>query len=106
MTVRAPRKDRKASDAAIVKLNAVGLSSRTIAKMLGIHPTTISNRLKKLNISAIDTRRSFMEDVINSLAPAQKNWLVEQVGPHNTILQYVTSLIVSDFINKTQGTKE
>lgn len=100
---RQPRSDKKGSDAAIVKLNAVGLSSRTIASMRGIHPTTVSNRLKALGIEAFDSRRSFMEDIIRSLTPAQRNWLVNQVGPHLTIRQYISSLIVQDFIQKTEG---
>lgn len=102
---RAPRANRKGSDEAILKLNAVGLSSRTIAAMQKIHPTTVSNRLKALGVEACDTRRSFMEDVINALTPKQKNWLVEQVGPHNSIYNYVSSLIVKDFLQKTQGNK-
>ena len=36
------RVNRKATDEDIIKMNAVGLSLATIAKTLGIHPTTVN----------------------------------------------------------------
>lgn len=95
------RANRKASDEDIIRLNSVGLSLSTIAKMLDCHPTTITLRLKALNIPPADTRRTFMEDVFLSLSPQQQKWISEQLGPHISIKDFVRSLLVKEFITKT-----
>ena len=58
------RSNRKATDEDIIRMNAVGLSLATIAKTLGVHPTTVTLRLRSLNIEPADTRRTFMENVL------------------------------------------
>jgi hypothetical protein len=95
------RANRKATDADIIRLNSVGLSLSTIAKHLDCHPTTITLRLKALNIAPADTRRTFMEDVFLSLSPQQQNWLADQLGPHISIKDFVRNLLVKEFLNKS-----
>ena len=92
------RWNRKASDADIIRLNSLGMSLGTIAKTLGTHPTTITLRLKSLGIRPSDTRRTFMEDVISSFSSQQSDWLVDQLGPHISIKDYVKSLLVKEFV--------
>lgn len=95
----ANRPNRKASDQDIIRLNSVGLSLSTIAKILNVHPTTVTLRLKSLNIEPADTRRAFMEDVVKTMSEAQAEWLADQLGPHLSIKDFVTSLIVDKYVS-------
>lgn len=97
----ANRPNRKASDEDIIRMNSVGLSLATIARELGVHQTTVAIRLQSLNIAPVDTRRSFMEDVLKTLTPSQQGWLVDQLGPHINIKDLVRNLIVKEYISKT-----
>jgi hypothetical protein len=94
------RVNRKASDADIIKLNSVGLSLNTIADTLEVHPTTITLRLKALNIDPADTRRSFMEDIYTSLSKPQQKWLISQLGPHISIKDFIKNMLVERFISQ------
>jgi hypothetical protein len=95
----ANRPNRKASDADIIRLNSVGLSLSTIGKQLGCHPTTITLRLKQLGVEPADTRRAFMESIHESLAPAQQEWLAEQLGPKISIRDFVHNLLVEKYLS-------
>jgi hypothetical protein len=97
---RVNRPNRKASDEDLIKLNSVGLSLGTIANHLGVHPTTVTLRLKGLGVLPADTRRTFMEDIFMGLSESQQHWLAEQLGAHTPIKDYVKTLIVQEFINK------
>jgi hypothetical protein len=92
------RVNRKANDADIIQLNSLGLSLATIGKILGCHPTTITLRLKSLNIDPADTRRTFMEDIILKLNQKQKDMLIAKLGPQLSIKDYVRNLIAKDLI--------
>ena len=94
----ANRPNRKASDTDIIRLNSLGLSLGTVAEALGCHPTTITLRLKSLNVEPADTRRAFMEDIIMSLSEKQLEWLSTQLGPHLSIKDYIKNLMVKDFL--------
>ncbi|AHI60109.1 hypothetical protein FROZEN_51 [Erwinia phage vB_EamP_Frozen] len=94
------RPNRKATDGDIIRLNSVGLSLSTIAKVLDCHPTTITLRLKSLNIAPADTRRTFMEDVFTSLSQNQQEWLADQLGPHISIKDFVRNLLVRAYLDK------
>lgn len=87
------RKNRKASDDDIIRLNSVGLSLATIAGVLGCHPTTITLRLKALGVAPADTRRAFMEDVFVTLDPNQQEWLADQMQGGQSIKVFVKNLI-------------
>lgn len=97
------RPNRKANDSDLIRLNSVGLSLSTIAEKLNCHPTTVTQRLVALNIPPADTRRSFMEDVYMSLSETQKEWLINQLGPHLSIKDYVKNLLVSEFIKNQRS---
>lgn len=97
------RVNRKATDEDIIKLNSVGLSLNTIAEQLDVHPTTVTLRLKALNVDPADTRRAFMEDIYNSMSPAQQKWLIQQLGPHISIKDYILNMLVERFIQGTQN---
>ena len=94
---------RKASDLDIIGLNSVGLSLARISRDLGIHHTTVTHRLKLLNIPPADTRRAFMEDIFDGLSLQQQEWLIAQLGPAHTIKDLVKSLLVKEFINRTRS---
>lgn len=87
------RANRKASDADIIRLNSVGLSLATIAKALDCHPTTITLRLRSLNIPPADTRRSFMEDIFLQLPGEQQEWLADQLVDGMSVKDFVKQLI-------------
>lgn len=90
------RANRKASDADIIRLNSVGLSLATIARALDCHPTTITLRLRSLNIAPADTRRSFMEDVFLSLDLPTQEWLADELSSGMSVKEYVRELIVQE----------
>lgn len=92
------RANRKINDADLIRLNSVGLSLATIATLLGCHHTTVTQRLKALNIAPADTRRAFMEDVATRLSPAQMDWLADQLGPNLSIKDYVTALLAKEYV--------
>lgn len=94
------RPNRKATDAQIVRLNSVGLSLGTIAKLLNCHPTTITLRLKQLNIPPSDTRRTFMEDIFCSLSDDQQQWLIDQLGPHLSVKDFVKNVLVKEYMDR------
>jgi len=94
---------RKADDARIIKLNNVGLSLAGVGKRLGVHPTTITHRLAALGISPFDTRRAFMEDIFETLAPAQQDWLISQLGPGRSAKDYVRSLLILAYVTRVSG---
>jgi hypothetical protein len=94
------RPNRKVSDADVIRMNSVGLSLSTIAKLAGCHPTTITKRLESLNVEPADTRRTFMEDVFRSLSTNQQEWLADQLGPHISIKDYVRNLITQEWMKK------
>lgn len=86
-------------------MNSVGISLATIASIIGCHPATISLRLKQLNIPPADTRRAFMEDIVVTLSDDQQEWLVNQLGPHISVKDFVRNLIVEEYV-RTSGTKK
>ena len=89
------RVNRKATDGDIIRLNSVGLSLATIAKLLGCHPTTVTLRLKSLGVEPSDTRRTFMEDVFVQLDTDQQEWLADLLETKNiSIKTYVRRLLV------------
>lgn len=94
------RANRKCSDDEIIRLNSVGLSLSSIAEKLNCHPTTITLRLKALKINPADTRRTFMEDVYNSMGQSQQDWLIDQLGPHTSIKQYVGNLLTKAYLGR------
>lgn len=90
-------------DADIIRLNSVGLSLKTAAEILGVHPTTITQRLTELGIKPADTRRTFMEDIFVTLPPACQEWLADQLGPHIAIKDYVKGLILNAYLARTHA---
>lgn len=100
------RATRKATDEDIIRLNSVGLSLSQIGKELGCHPTTITLRLKQLGIEPADTRRTFMNDIYRTLSPVQQKWLEEQVGPHVSIQDLITNVLVRAFFAHTPGDQQ
>jgi len=91
------RANRKATDQDIIRLNSVGLSLARIGEMLKCHPSTITTRLRAMNIEPADTRRSFMEDILGRLTLAQIEWLADQLGPNMSIKDYVRNLLIKEF---------
>lgn len=91
---------RKADDLQIIGLNSVGLSLSRISRDLGIHHTTVTHRLKTLNIPPADTRRAFMEDIFDGLSLPQQEWLLSQLGSSYTIKDMVKSLLVKEFVHR------
>lgn len=96
-TAPKPRRNRKISDNQVIRLNNLGMSLTTIADILDCHPTAITARLKRLNIPASDTRRSFMEQVYNDLTEAQQNWIAEQIGLDSNIREFIKTLVIDAY---------
>jgi hypothetical protein len=98
------RSNRKASDWDILRLNSVGLSLATVAKVLGCHPTTVTLRLRSLGVPPADTRHTFMEDVFVTLTPAEQEWLADTLSTGLTLREYIRSLIAA--AHKAEPIKE
>lgn len=91
---------KKVNNKDIIELNSVGIGLNSMATRLDCHHTTITARLKQLNIAPADTRRSFMEDIYDSLSNQQREFLVGQLGPAISIKDYIRSLIINDFVKE------
>lgn len=91
---------RKADDDRILALNSIGMSLNGIGDRLGVHHTTVRYRLKVLGVEPADTRRSFMEDVYQSLSPEQQEWLISRLGPGYSIKDFVRALLVRDYAHR------
>ena len=97
---KANRPNRKAVDSDILRMNYVGLSLGTIAKTLGIHPTSVTIRLRNLGVYPADTRRTFMEDVLKPMPEDAAEWLADQLGPNYQIREFVRDLLMEAYNNK------
>lgn len=91
------RVNRKASDDDIIRLNSVGLSLATIARVTDCHPTTVTLRLKSLGIPPSDTRRTFMEDIFVTLTLAQQEWLADEMTKGVPIKEFIQKLLVKAY---------
>lgn len=91
------RINRKFIDGDVIRLNSVGLSLATIAKVFQCHPTSVTLRLKRLGIEPADTRRSFMEDVFMNLTLPQQEWLADQMSSGLSVATFVKDLIVDRY---------
>lgn len=97
------RVNRKASDADVIRLNSVGLSLATVAKVIGCHPTTVTLRLKSLGVEPADTRRTFMEDVFLRLTTDQQEWLADELERQNiSVKTFVFRLLQQAYSCKGQ----
>lgn len=100
------RSNRKINDTDLVRLNSIGLSLATIAGVFGCHHSTVTQRLKLLNVPPADTRHAFMEGVVKRLSSNQADWLADQLGPHLSIKDFVTNLLVKAYLaDQTNQTK-
>ena len=86
-------------DEQIVRLNAVGLSLSTISNILNCHPSTVTNRLKAMEIPALDSRRSFMEDILLAMDEDEQAWIVQLMEDNQTnIKEYITQLLRNKYV--------
>lgn len=97
------RSNRKIEDTDLIRLNSMGLSLRNIAGVLNCHHTTVTQRLQALGVTPYDTRRSFMDQVIKRISANQADWIADQLGPHFNITDFVTNLLVQEYIRSNQN---
>lgn len=96
----ANRPNRKSSDADLIRLNSVGLSLATIAKIIGCHPTTVTQRLHAAGVQPADTRHSFMESVFKQLPGYAREWVADQLNDHYSINDFVRDLLQGAYENR------
>lgn len=98
--------NRIAADADLIRLNSVGLSLKTVAGIVGIHPSTVTLRLQSMGVDPADTRRAFMEDVFRRLSPDEQEWLADHLRDSNiNVKTFVFRLIQQARVaNLSQGT--
>jgi hypothetical protein len=99
------RKNRKSTDNQITRLNGLGLSLSTVARLLNCHPTSITLRLQSLKIPPADTRRAFMESIYFALPEADQTMLADLIEENQpaTIKDYVRVLIEQDLEFRKQA---
>jgi hypothetical protein len=102
---RQRRTKKTIPDSDLVRLNSLGFSLATIGSSLGCHPTTVTLRLKDIGVTPADTRRTFMEDVLMKMPPAQLEWVETQLGPHHSIKDYVRSLITNAYLKQKNASQ-
>lgn len=92
------RRNRKGSDRDITRLNSIGLSLAAIGLKLKCHPTSVTLRLKSLNIPPADTRRAFMEEIFDKMPPEYPEEIADLLEGRQpfSIKDYIRELIVSD----------
>lgn len=99
------RHNRKASDRDIKRLVGLGLSLTSIARELNCHATSITLRLRSLKFPHVDTRHSFMEQVLTLMEPGEPDELADLLenNPDIGILNYVKQLIQNDLMARRTG---
>jgi hypothetical protein len=85
-------------DVEVIRLNSLGYSLRSISVKLSCHLTTVHNRLVANGIEPMDTRHSFMETVYERLTPSLLDKLSNKLGPHYTIRDHITNLLIKDLM--------
>lgn len=100
------RRNRKASDADILRLNSLGFSLAAIGSKLNCHPTSVTLRLKSLKIAPADTRRAFMEGVFDGLEPEIQTEVADMLESRGgmSIMDYVRELIAADVTKRRHNT--
>jgi len=93
----APHPNRKASDEDIIMLNNMGLSVTGIARMFNMHPTSVSARLKRLNIPVVNPRHAFMDGLLQSLSEPELAWLSSKVSQKVPIQMFIRDLITAQY---------
>lgn len=83
-------------DPTMLFYNSLGYSLQSIGDIVGVHPTTISKRLKLHGIPAADTRRTFMEDVLKPLSHQDRQALIAKFQGVPSVKEYVRNLILQD----------
>ena len=92
------RRNRKGSDRDITRLNSLGFSLSAIGVRLSCHPTSITARLKSLQISPADTRHAFMEEILEDLPTEYQENIADllETSVNSNIKSYVRDLIAAD----------
>ena len=92
------RRNRKGSDRDILRLNSLGLSLSTVGAKLNCHPTSITLRLKSLNVAPADTRRAFMDDIFKQLPDDHQDDIADLLENQKlcSIKDYICDLIRND----------
>lgn len=72
--------------------------------MHNCHITTVSQQLSKLGIEPTDTRRAFAEDLVSNMPQHQIDWLVNQLGPHLSIKDYLRNLLTNTYFKSKENT--
>lgn len=99
----ANRPNRKSSDADLIRLNSVGLSLATIAKIIGCHPTTVTQRLHAAGVQPADTRHSFMERTFKQLPPYAMEWVADQLNSQYSINDFVRDLLLEKYKERNKN---
>lgn len=95
------RHNRKITDEDALRLNAVGLSISTMAKLLNCHPSSVSLRLKSLKVEPQDTRKSFMEGIFTNLSEAQQEALADYLFDNTiNVQEYILKLVEDDMVRR------
>lgn len=90
------------TDELMIELNSLGHSLAYIANAFNVHPTTVRNRLIALNVSPVDTRRSFMDDVLKNLNKSQIDWLSTNLASNRTVKDFVVGLIQQEYLRRNK----
>lgn len=102
------RKNHNAEmNAQIFRLNNVGLALSTIAELLSCHPSTVTNRLRAMNVPINDSRRAFMEELLQLLDVDTQNWLVDElVDREMNSKEFLALLIKKEHLNVKEQRSE
>lgn len=98
------RHNRKGSDRDITRLNSLGFALSKIGKLLNCHPTSITIRLKNLNIAPANTRRAFMTEIWDNLPTEYQERIADliETGDLSNIQGYIRNLIDADMKARTK----
>ena len=88
------KKEDRVQNEDVRRLNHLGLGLKAIAEHLGCNAATVTLRLKEMNLTPVDTRRSFMEKIYKSLSPEEQDWLSHNLLVNDIpIHEFVVGLI-------------
>lgn len=94
------KKEERADEMEIRKLNYLGIGQRAIGKRLGCHAATVKFKLDEMGIEPIDTRYNFMETIYDSLSREEQDWLADNLYTQQIpIKEFITRIIKEAYKN-------
>lgn len=87
-------------------LNSMGLSTVFIGKLLGLHQTSVSYRIKQLGLSSFNNKKAYtpiMEHIVANLSYEEFVWFKNQVEQTGSARDFLLNLLHKEYQNEKKS---